>query len=84
MLNGGEITVLGKALEQGSDPEPPTPSGILKPIAAKVLMKILYGARMARYDLLRAVCHTASCITKWTEQQDMDLFRIIPNYYGLK
>ena len=40
-------------------------------------MKILYGARMARYDLLRAVCHTASCITKWTEQQDMDLFRLI-------
>eukprot|EP00959_Pyramimonas_sp_CCMP1952_P026708 560727-Pyramimonas_sp.AAC.1 len=32
---------------------------------------------MARYDLLRAVCHTASCITIWTEQQDMDLFRFI-------
>eukprot|EP00959_Pyramimonas_sp_CCMP1952_P081905 1711098-Pyramimonas_sp.AAC.1 len=32
---------------------------------------------MARYDLLRAVRQTASCITKWTEQQDMDLFRLI-------
>eukprot|EP00959_Pyramimonas_sp_CCMP1952_P062970 1316405-Pyramimonas_sp.AAC.1 len=31
---------------------------------------------MARYDLLRAVCQTASCIAKWTEQQDMDLFRL--------
>ena len=31
-------------------------AGVLQPIAAKVLMKILYGARMARPDLLRAVC----------------------------
>ena len=28
--------------------------GALAPIASKVLMKILYAARMARYDLLRA------------------------------
>ena len=40
-------------------------------------MKILHGARMARYDLLRAVCHVASCVTKWTEQQDIDLFRLV-------
>eukprot|EP00959_Pyramimonas_sp_CCMP1952_P024208 508089-Pyramimonas_sp.AAC.1 len=32
---------------------------------------------MARFDLLRAVCHAASCITKWTEQQDIDLFRLL-------
>eukprot|EP00959_Pyramimonas_sp_CCMP1952_P253329 5292737-Pyramimonas_sp.AAC.1 len=32
---------------------------------------------MARCDLLRAACHAASCIAKWTEQQDMDLFRLI-------
>eukprot|EP00959_Pyramimonas_sp_CCMP1952_P024090 505362-Pyramimonas_sp.AAC.1 len=32
---------------------------------------------MARYDLLRSACHAASCIAKWTEQQDMDLFRLI-------
>eukprot|EP00975_Prorocentrum_lima_P026488 5569412-Prorocentrum_lima.AAC.1 len=35
--------------------EPPPPMGQLQPIAARVLMKILYGARMARFDLLRAV-----------------------------
>eukprot|EP00959_Pyramimonas_sp_CCMP1952_P413555 8665674-Pyramimonas_sp.AAC.1 len=29
---------------------------------------------MARCDLLRALSHTASCITKWTKQQDVDLF----------
>ena len=65
-------------VDDGSpDPRPPHPSGVLQPIAAKILMKILYGARMARYDLLNAVCKTAACVTKWTEQQDMDLFRLI-------
>ena len=32
------------------DARKPKPSGFLQPIAAKVLMKILCGARMARYD----------------------------------
>eukprot|EP00959_Pyramimonas_sp_CCMP1952_P391548 8205392-Pyramimonas_sp.AAC.1 len=59
------------------DPKPPAPSGILQPIAAKVLMNFLYGARMARPDLLKAVCKTAACVTKWTEPQDLDLFRFI-------
>ena len=31
------------------------PKGALAPIAARVLMKILFAAHMARYDLLRAV-----------------------------
>ena len=58
--------------------QPPTePTGILQPISARVLMKILYGARMARHDLLRAVCHLASCVTKWTRQCDEDLFRLV-------
>eukprot|EP00959_Pyramimonas_sp_CCMP1952_P319201 6678964-Pyramimonas_sp.AAC.1 len=38
---------------------------------------MLSGARMARPDLLSAVCKTAACVTKWTEQQDLHLFRII-------
>ena len=54
----------------GVDLEQP---GILQPIAANVLMKYLYGARMARYDLFRAVCHSASCVTKWNRQNDVDL-----------
>ena len=37
----------------------------LKPYAAKVLMKVLYAARYARFDLLRAVCYLAQYITKW-------------------
>eukprot|EP00959_Pyramimonas_sp_CCMP1952_P327756 6861979-Pyramimonas_sp.AAC.1 len=40
-------------------------------------MRILDWARMARLDLLNAVCKTAACATKWTEQQYTYLFRII-------
>ena len=34
--------------------------------ASAVLMKILYGARMARFDLLRATCALAANVTRWT------------------
>ena len=47
------------------------PQRQLKPYAAKVLMKILYAARYARLDLLRAVCALALFITKWDEQCDV-------------
>ena len=30
--------------------------GALAPVASSILLEILYGARMARLDLLRAVC----------------------------
>eukprot|EP00975_Prorocentrum_lima_P022013 4633205-Prorocentrum_lima.AAC.1 len=40
-------------------------------------MKILYGARMARYDLLRAVSYLASTVTKWTLSCDQDLHRLV-------
>ena len=50
--------------------------GALQPIAAKVLMKTLYAARMARFDLLRAVCHLACFITKWTPECDKRLHRL--------
>ncbi len=32
---------------------------------------------MARYDLLRAVAYLATCITKWMEQCNEDLFRLV-------
>eukprot|EP00975_Prorocentrum_lima_P028059 5897646-Prorocentrum_lima.AAC.1 len=51
--------------------------GQLQPIAARVLMKILYGARMARFDLLRAVSYLAACVTKWTLTCDQDLHRLV-------
>ena len=49
----------------------------LKPYAAKVLMKVLYAARYARLDLLRAVCYLAKYITKWDEQCDKRLYRLM-------
>ena len=52
-------------------------SGRLQPIAAKVLMKILYGARLARFDLLRAVCHLACHVTRWTSTCDRRLHRLV-------
>ena len=55
----------------------PEPNGYMQPHAAKILMKILYGARMARFDLLRAISYLASSVTKWTKQCDEDLFRLI-------
>ena len=50
---------------------------MLQPIAAKILMKVLYGARMARFDLLRAVCQLATQFTKWDAYCDKRLHRIM-------
>ena len=40
-------------------------------------MKILYGARMARPDLLKATCRLATKVTKWTPQCDLELHRLV-------
>ena len=40
-------------------------------------MKIMYSARYGRPDLLRAISHLATMITKWDELCDKKLFRII-------
>ena len=47
---------------EGAHPEPVR--GQLAPHAASVLMKILYGARIARFDLLRQVNRLARNITR--------------------
>ncbi|CAE7211779.1 unnamed protein product [Symbiodinium sp. CCMP2592] len=44
---------------------------------AAVLMKILYGARMGRYDLIRPVQALASLITKWDGLCDKKLHRLV-------
>ena len=54
-----------------------TEKGQLADISARILMKLLYGARMARYDLLRAVGALASMITKCDKWQDKKLHRLI-------
>ncbi|CAE6962770.1 unnamed protein product [Symbiodinium sp. CCMP2592] len=57
-------------------PVPPG-KGILGDCAAAVLMKILYGARMGRYDLIRPVQALASLITKWDGLCDKKLHRLV-------
>ena len=63
--------------DHGGTPSPATDTGRLQPIAAKVLMKILYAARLCRFDLLRAVCHLATFVTKWTSECDRKLLRLV-------
>ena len=41
------------------------------------MMKILWAARLARFDLLRAVCHLAQRVTKWTVECDRRLQRLV-------
>jgi hypothetical protein len=52
-------------------------AGELADAAASILMKILYGARMGRWDLLKAVASLATCHTKWTKLCVKALFRLI-------
>eukprot|EP00972_Heterocapsa_arctica_P092703 13670892-Heterocapsa_arctica.AAC.1 len=45
-------------------------NGALQPIASSVLMKVLYAARLARFDLLKPVASLAKKVTKWDKGCD--------------
>ena len=62
---------IARALQEGEA------GGRLQPIASKVLMKVLFAARMARWDLLRATQSLASRVTKWSRDCDTALHRLI-------
>ena len=67
-------------VKEGSVKEPApekVEAGVLQPIAASVLMQMLYGARYARPDLLRAISMLARKMTKWRPMQDMQLHRLV-------
>ena len=51
--------------------------GDLADAAASILMKILYCARMGRWDLLKAITSLATQLTKWTPWCDKALFRLM-------
>ena len=51
--------------------------GELQPIASSILMKILYAARMARHDLLRACNFLATKVTKWDKHCGKMLHRLV-------
>eukprot|EP00974_Lingulodinium_polyedra_P035896 3444273-Lingulodinium_polyedra.AAC.1 len=48
----------------------------LNKLAASVLMKVLYVARVARFDLLKATCSLACMVTKWDSECDRRLHRL--------
>ena len=52
-------------------------AGRLQPIASRVLMKILFAARMARWDLLRATQSLASRVTRWSPDCALGLHRLV-------
>eukprot|EP00972_Heterocapsa_arctica_P081757 12048938-Heterocapsa_arctica.AAC.1 len=54
--------------------------GALQAITCKVLMEIQYCARLARFDLLRAVGALATNITKWNSKCDLTLHRLVCSY----
>ncbi len=65
---------------------PPDPGGVpldgegdgeLKHCAASILMKLLYCARMCRYDLLHPIGRLACLITKWDKHCDKMLHRLM-------
>ena len=51
--------------------------GTLQAHAATVLMKILYPARLCRWDLIRPTCALASRITKWDRICDKALHKLV-------
>ena len=53
------------------------PKGILASCAASILMKLLYTARLARFDLLKAITTLASRLTTWTRRCDKQLTRLV-------
>jgi hypothetical protein len=63
--------------ERLHDKDDITGSGALADIAARVLMKVLYCARLARFDLLKAISSLATKITKWTRNCDKKLHQLM-------
>ena len=51
--------------------------GALAPQAASILMKLLYAARICRFDLLRSINNLARKITKWTQKEDALLHHLM-------
>ena len=58
--------------------------GELAPHAASVLMKLLYAARIARFDLLRSINNLARNVTKWSKKDDVRLHHLMCYVNGSK
>ena len=64
-------------LDESKVESPSENKGPVAPISCKALMKIMYGARLARFDLLRPIAALASKITKWDTVCDRMLHRLV-------
>ena len=60
-----------------AEPVAPLTPGVLAGCAAKIIMKIFWVARVARFDLLRAISFLACHITKWDIECDKRLHRLV-------
>ena len=69
-------TVLPQRRTSGEGTKEPV-RGHLDPHAASVLMKLLYGARIARFDLLRQVNRLARNVHRWTDSDDRGLHHLM-------
>ena len=58
--------------------------GELSANCSKIIMKVLYGARMCRPDLIRACTALASNVTKWTKSDDIKLKRMMDYIFCTK
>ena len=65
-------------------PEDNVTQGVLAPVAAQIVLKVLYLARMSRPDLLWSVNTLARMVTKWNQACDKRLHRLIAYLYWTK
>ena len=56
--------------------------GNLQPLAASILMRLLYGSRYARFDLLKSISRLASFVSYWDLDCDKRLMRLLSYVKG--
>ena len=72
-----KLELLYQELEEAEKADGNATHGTLQPIASRILMKVLYSARMMRFDLLKIISLLASKVTKWTPVYDRLLHRMM-------
>ena len=53
------------------------PSGIIAPVASRSIMNMFYGARLARWEMLKVATKLATVVMKWTTSCGAALLRLI-------
>ena len=58
------------------------PRGELADVASRILMKFIYAARIARYDILHSIQRLACRMTSWSVHCDKMLYRLVCYVHG--